>query len=168
MILLQVEENDGLPSKLCESCAVLLPKFFSFKSQCESADARLRHILQNTYSEIEIKYEVEMELEGTLEVKINCSFKRFFDRFCIKLTISIYKLKGSFFVASDINEEHYNNITNIKIVQSTNLEENLKKDYSVNKIKLSKESNFIDHKEKKDVNMIDDRISSSINKVNKS
>lgn len=61
----QIEENDGLPKKLCESCAVQIPKFFTFKSQCESADARLRHILQNTYSEVEIKYEVEMELECT-------------------------------------------------------------------------------------------------------
>ena len=37
-------ENDGLPSKICLGCLVLIDQAFELKAQCEYADSTLRQL----------------------------------------------------------------------------------------------------------------------------
>ncbi|KAL3287628.1 hypothetical protein HHI36_002097 [Cryptolaemus montrouzieri] len=48
----QVQEGDGLPPYICHKCVTKLNIAFQFKTQCESADAKLRNCFENSVQQI--------------------------------------------------------------------------------------------------------------------
>lgn len=44
--MLQIEEDDGLPSNICEECLAMVEQTYLFKKKCKTSDSKLREHLE--------------------------------------------------------------------------------------------------------------------------
>lgn len=60
-LFFQVDENDGLPSKICLQCVNQISSAYTFKQRCEESDATFRKLVQknNALQESSIKKETQ-------------------------------------------------------------------------------------------------------------
>lgn len=67
---IQILENDGLPSQVCDQCVDYINKTYSFKGICERSDLTLRQILGKIYTESpnKMKHQKSNTLDNSDEI----------------------------------------------------------------------------------------------------